>query len=59
MMRQSTYEQNQHKFYTIHLVQFSENFNTILEGIYNWYAIHNDHDMVKILKSIKAHMITQ
>ena len=57
MLHCQTYEQNCQKFYTISLGQLSKNIKVNLEGMEEWDTINNDHDMVRILKIIKDHML--
>ena len=54
MLHRSNYEKNLQIFYTTTLSQCSDKLKANLKDMENWDTIHNDHDMVNILKEIKA-----
>ena len=59
MLRKRTYENNCFKVYSIVLGKCYEAMKAKLEGQDNWIAIHEEHDLVKLLKSIKVWMLNQ
>lgn len=59
MLRKRTYDNNRSKVYTVVLGQCSEAMKAKIEGQDNWEIIHREHDLVKLLKSIKVWMLNQ
>lgn len=59
MSRKRIYENNRTKVYTVVLGQCSEAMKAKLEGQSDWKDIHSEHNLVKLLKSIKVWMLNQ
>lgn len=59
MLRKRTYNNNKSKMFTVILGQCSEAMKAKLESEDNWKTVYTDHDMVKLLKSIKVWMLNQ
>lgn len=59
MMRKRTYNNNKSKAYTVILGQCTEALKAKMKGQDNWDNIHDEHDVVMLLKSIKTWMLNQ
>lgn len=59
VLRKRTYENNTFKVYSIVLGQCSEAMKAKLEGQDDWEDIHEKHDLLQLLKSIKVWMLNQ
>lgn len=59
MLRVRTYENNRTKMYTIAYGQCSDDMKCKLEGQDDWEDIDDEHNLVKLLKSIKAWILNQ
>ena len=59
MLRKRTYNNNKTKAYTVVLGKCTEAMKAKLEGQDTWSAIHDKHDLVGLLKSIKIWMLNQ
>lgn len=59
MLRRRTYNNNRSNVYTVVLGQCSEPLKAKLEAQDDWETINNEHDLVKLLKSIKVWMLNQ
>lgn len=59
MLRLRTYDNNRTKVYTIVYGQCSESMKCKLEGLDEWEEIDDEHNLVKLLKSITECMINQ
>lgn len=54
-----TYGNNKSKIDSVVLEKCSEALKAKLDGQQDWNTIHNDHDLVNLMKSIKARMLNQ
>lgn len=59
MLRRRTYNNNRSNVYTVVLGQCSEPLKAKLEAQDDWETINNEHNLVKLLKSIKVWMLNQ
>lgn len=57
MLRKHTYVKNRSKVYTVVLGQCSETVKAKREGQDDWESMHREHDLVRLLKSIKVWML--
>lgn len=59
MIRKRTYVNNKAKVFTVVLGQCSESMKAKLEGQEDWESIYDAHNLVELLKGVKAWMLNQ